>query len=146
MATIENIEFKTVEENKKTSSKKSNLIIPVAIAIVLGVGTGVVLSKQKGQLTVNGKPKIIQTDKIVGSTAKNFNSSAEGVLQRNDSKVITEGTHKLIRGDESQTAYLTSSVIDLDKYVGSKVKIWGETFKGQKAGWFMDVGKLEILQ
>lgn len=146
MATPENIEFKTVEEGKITASNKPNLIIPIVIAIVLGIGTGVFLTKQKGGMSVNGNPKIIQTDKVIGSTAKNFKDSAEGILQRNDSKVITEGTHKLVRGDESQTVYLTSSVVDLDKYVGSKIKAWGETFKGQKAAWLMDVGKIEILQ
>lgn len=146
MATQENIEFKTVEEGKTTASKKSNLIIPIVIAVILGIGTGVFLTKQKSTASVNGIPKIIQTEKIIGSTAKNFKDNAEGILQRNDSKVITEGTHKLVRGDESQTVYLTSSVVDLDKYAGSKIKAWGETFKGQKAAWLMDVGKIEILQ
>ena len=43
-----------------------------------------------------------------------------------------EGTHKLIRdGGPSKTAYLTSSVIDLDQFVGKKVKIWGETRAAQ---------------
>lgn len=146
MAAPENIEFKTIEEGKTTASKKSNLVIPIVIAVILGIGTGVFLTKQKDRGAVNGSPKIIQTEKIIGSTAKNFKDNAEGILQRNDSKVITEGTHKLVRGDESQTVYLTSSVVDLDKYVGSKIKAWGETFKGQKAAWLMDVGKIEILQ
>ncbi len=58
-----------------------------------------------------------------------------------------EGTHKLIReGGESQTAYLTSSIIDLDPLVGKKVQVWGETFKGQKAGWLMDVGRVKVLE
>jgi len=26
-----------------------------------------------------------------------------------------------------------------------EVKIWGETFKAQKAGWLMDVGRVEIV-
>lgn len=145
MATPENIEFKTVEEKKMVPSRKSNLMIPFVIAIVLGICTGVFLTKQKGNVDSNGSPKLIQTDKIVGSTAKNFKDSAEGVLQKNDSKVITEGTHKLIRGDETQTVYLTSSVLDLDQFIGRKVKVWGETNKGQKAAWLMDVGKVEKL-
>jgi hypothetical protein len=26
-----------------------------------------------------------------------------------------------------------------------EVKVWGETYKGQKAGWLMDVGKVEVI-
>ncbi len=73
-----------------------------------------------------------------------FKDTAEGLLERNKDP-NKPGTHILIRGDESQTAYLTSSVLDLDKYVGHKVKIWGETQSVEKVGWFMDVGKLQIL-
>lgn len=146
MDSAENVQFKTIEEKSPKSSKKSNLKVAIMIAIILGIGTGIFLSKQNQKISVNGTPQIIETEKMIGSTAKNFKDDAEGILQRNDSKTITEGTHKLIRGDESQTVYLTSSVVDLDKYVGNKIKAWGETFKGQKAAWLMDVGKIEILQ
>jgi hypothetical protein len=27
-----------------------------------------------------------------------------------------------------------------------EVKIWGETFKGQQAGWLMDVGRVEVIE
>jgi len=37
-------------------------------------------------------------------------------------------------------------VIDLEKFVGRKVKVWGQTFAAQKAGWLMDVGKLKVLE
>ncbi len=58
-----------------------------------------------------------------------------------------EGSHKLIRpGGDDQTVYLTSSIVDLDKFAGHKVKVWGETFSSQKAGWLMDVGKLKVLE
>jgi hypothetical protein len=30
--------------------------------------------------------------------------------------------------------------------VGKKVQVWGETFKGQKAGWLMDVGRIKALE
>jgi hypothetical protein len=49
-------------------------------------------------------------------------------------------------GGPSQTAYLVSSVIDLDSYAGKKVKVWGETFAAKKVSWLMDVGKIEILE
>jgi len=49
-------------------------------------------------------------------------------------------------GGESQTAYLTSSVLDLDEYVGKKVKVFGETFGSSQVGWLMDVGKVEVVE
>ena len=27
-----------------------------------------------------------------------------------------------------------------------EVQIWGETFKGQKAGWLMDVGRIKVIE
>ena len=27
-----------------------------------------------------------------------------------------------------------------------KVKVWGETFKGQTAGWLMDVGRVQVVE
>jgi len=58
-----------------------------------------------------------------------------------------EGSHKLTReGGESQTLYLTSTVVDLEQFVGRKVQVWGETFAAQKAGWLMDVGRVKVLE
>jgi hypothetical protein len=77
--------------------------------------------------------------------ASAFPDTATGVLEKGG--IDGEGTHKLIReGGESQTAYLTSSLVDLDPLVGKKVQVWGETFKGQKAGWLMDVGRVKVLE
>lgn len=73
-----------------------------------------------------------------------FKDSAEGYLELGG--LEGEGSHSLIRpGGDDQTVYLTSSVTDLDKFAGMQVKIWGETFKGQKAGWLMDVGRVQII-
>jgi hypothetical protein len=30
--------------------------------------------------------------------------------------------------------------------VGKKVRVYGQTFAGQKAGWLMDVGYIEVLE
>jgi len=49
-------------------------------------------------------------------------------------------------GGESQNVYLTSTAVDLSKFLGKKVRVWGETFQGEKAGWLMDVGLVEVLQ
>lgn len=57
-----------------------------------------------------------------------------------------EGSHTLLReGGVSQNVYLTSSVVDLDQFKDMEIKVWGETFKGQKAGWLMDVGRVEVV-
>lgn len=84
--------------------------------------------------------------KEVGSTnLETFSDTATGVIEKGG--INGEGSHKLIReGGPSQTAYLTSSVVDLDQFAGKKVQVWGETFSAQKAGWLMDVGRVKILE
>lgn len=133
-----------LEEPGKNWKKMITLPSVVILVILAGVGTGYLLA---GKAAPEGAmPKVIKSEKIVGSTdVKTFRDSTEGVLEKGG--IDGEGSHKLIRpGGPSQTAYLTSSIIDLDQYVGKKVKVWGETFKAEKAGWLMDVGKLEILE
>lgn len=76
--------------------------------------------------------------------AETFADQTEGVLIKGG--LEGEGSHTLLRlGGESQNVYLTSSVVDLDEFNDMEVRIWGETFKGQKAGWLMDVGRVEVL-
>ena len=76
---------------------------------------------------------------------KSFTDSAEGSLTAGG--IDGEGSHHLVRpGGDSQNVYLTSSIIDLDQFVGHSVKIWGETFQAQQAGWLMDVGRLQVLE
>lgn len=130
---------------------KKDRIITVSVfatLVLLGVGTGYLLSRRvpSANDTASGKPEMIKTEKVEGvSDTKTFKDSAEGMLEKGG--INGEGTHKLVReGGPSQTAYLVSSVIDLDSYVGKKVKIWGETFAAEKASWLMDVGKIEVLE
>lgn len=74
---------------------------------------------------------------------KRFPDSVEGKLQ--EGGVEGEGSFHLERpGGESQNVYLTSSTVDLSKYIGKKVKVWGQTFTAEKAGWLMDVGYIEV--
>jgi hypothetical protein len=142
----------------KTVSPKSKLVLPLSFAVVIGlgvlVGANLKLAGSAGKSSVaSGSLSGIQADipdsgvkvgDIFGSAdEKAFNTSATGVLDKGG--MNGEGTHKLVRpGGISQTAYLTSSVIDLDSLVGHQVTIWGETFKGQKAGWLMDVGRAKV--
>jgi len=118
------------------------------VLILLGVGTGYLLSRMAtGSQNVNSvstAPASVDSGKIVGSTdSATFKDTAIGVLQKGGTD--GEGTHQLIRtGGPSQTVTLLSSVIDLDQYVGKKVKVYGQTLAAQKAAWLMDVGRVEL--
>ncbi len=131
--------------------KKKTRMVAIGVyaaLVVLGIGTGYLLSRSM-KLTGPASSEasgMIKTEKVEGSTdVKTFKDSAEGTIEKGG--INGEGTHKLIReGGPSQTAYLVSSVVDLDAYAGKKVKVWGETFAAQKAAWLMDVGKIEVLE
>lgn len=138
-----------VHQMQETYNLYSRKIILIVIAIVLVGGlSGYLLSvnfRQSGVATSPGQKSTGQAKLVVGSTdTKTFPDSAEGNLEANG--VNGEGTHRLIRpGGESQTVYLTSSVLDLNQFVGKKVRVWGQTYAAKKAGWLMDVGKVEVL-
>lgn len=140
---VHRLQIKEIEE-----LDKKLLIAVVAVLILGGISTGYFLAKKKtsGELILPGNGgKIVKTEKVVGSTDKVFKDTAEGTLEKGG--IDGEGSHKLIReGGPSQTAYLTSSIINLDEFVGKKVRVWGETFAAEKAGWLMDVGRVEILE
>lgn len=130
-------------------------IIPILLIVVIvgaGVYSGLILhslnkSKNAKAAGTTGSqedvPKAVQE-----SQAKTFKDQAEGVIEKNDKMdKYAQGTHKLIRpGGDSQTAFLTSSVLDLDSFVGKKVKVYGETFGSSQVGWLMDVGKVEEIK
>lgn len=137
---------KLVQEEVKVGIEKKQkfgFILGALTIIVAGVISGYFLSQ--GDSIGVSLPGKSESKKVVGSgDTKIFKDTAEGILEKGG--IDGEGTHKLIRpGGESQTVYLTSSMIDLDQFVGGKVKVWGETQAAQKAGWFMDVGKLEVI-
>jgi len=133
-------------EDKPREIKNPILIGAACLILLLGVGTGYLLANRTGKGAETTKTATVQKGKEVGSTdIKTFKDTATGVLEAGG--MDGEGTHKLIReGGPSQTAYLTSSVVDLDQFVGKKVQVWGETFQGQKAGWLMDVGRVKVLE
>jgi len=153
-----------VEMNQpaEIAEKKENLIdirliLLFAGITLLGLGSGFGLSR----LQVSGSEqatsadqqgaagqasgKSVKVGQTYGNQSEQFTDEAIGVVQKNNEE--SEGTHKLIReGGESQTAYLTSSLVDLNRFVNRKVKVWGETFAAQKVGWLMDVGAVKVLE
>lgn len=135
-------------EQEETMKYNTHVILGVyAVVIVLGVLTGYLLSKSLVISSVSQTTSTAKTtnDKSVGSSdTTTFKDTATGVIEKGG--LNGEGTHKLIRdGGPSQTAYLTSSIVDLDEYVGKKVSIWGQTMTAKKVSWLMDVGKLEPI-
>lgn len=120
----------------------------IIISVVLGAITGYILAnkdpgRQAAPGLVGGTPKTAQQD------AKTFRDFAEGVIKPKpepaDPAEYVEGTHFLERAGAVPVA-LTSSVVDLSKYEGKKVKVFGETQKALKEGWLMDVGKVEEIK
>ncbi len=134
------------------------IILLVVVALIAGTATGYggfrLKSKNGGSLiSGSSNPTPIQQvasgavkagDVFGMQDASTFKDSAEGYLE--DGGIGGEGSHKLLReGGVNQTVVLTSSVTDLSKFTGMQVKVWGETFKAQKAGWLMDVGRIEVV-
>jgi hypothetical protein len=138
--------------------KKGKMFLGIFLVIILGIGSGYALTMMTGKGATasglkeeKGLKREVSTDEIKAGTKvgiadeKTFRDSAEGTVEKGG--IDGEGSHKLIRpGGEDQTLFMTSSVIDLDQFNGRKVKVWGETIGAQKAGWLMDVGKLEVLE
>ncbi len=142
---------------KNNMSSKSSIITVVIFLVtaIAGFYSGATLkSSTSGKMVgASGELKNIQAEipttgvkvgDIYGSAdEKIFKDSATGVIDKGGFN--GEGTHKLVRpGGPDQTVYITSSVVDLDTIVGDQVTIWGETFKGQKVGWLMDVGRVKV--
>lgn len=130
--------------------KLTPFIVVLTVLIVLsGVTTGYFLSGRVwpgvSEKTTDTGGSGIKKGTIFGSDdTKTFRDITEGTLERGG--IDGEGSHHLVRpGGESQNVYLTSSIIDLDQFIGRKIKVWGETNKAQKAGWLMDVGRVEVL-
>lgn len=136
---------------KKTKTVSSKVIVPVFIFVVIvaGILTGYVLAGRGGTGGSLGtdNPLTSNEAKDVGiNDNKKFPDQATGVLEAGGG-TDGEGTHKLIReGGPSQTAYLTSSVVDLDQFIGKKVQIWGATLNSRKVSWLMDVGRVKVIE
>lgn len=110
-------------------------------------GSGSTQSSQVGSID-QATGQIVEGEVRVGDSLGSDNrdgDQAEGVLQVGG--INGEGSHRILRpGGADQTVYLTSSVVDLNLLEGHKVRVWGDTFAAQTAGWLMDVVSLEVLE
>lgn len=136
----------TFTEGKVAKFPKKLLLLIIA-ACLFGIGTGYVLarmsSSSSGNLLTNTLP--LPAGKTFGDgDPKIFKDTAEGVLK--EGGIEGEGQYHLERpGGISQNVYMTSSTVDLSQFINKKIKVWGQTQKAQKAGWLMDVGKVQGL-
>ena len=145
--------IKSLEKSQEKGVKMSKgmMFFFSSIVIIWGATTGFFLARNRGSISSKKIQREVGEEGIKKGTTvgvtdeKTFKDVVEGTLEGGG--VDGEGSHHLVRpGGESQNVYLTSSIIDLDQFVDRKVRIWGETFSAQKAGWLMDVGKLEVLE
>jgi hypothetical protein len=113
-------------------SQKS--LAPLIIVTVLAIGAGAGLgygirhfTAEEGQnITVGGEQVSIST------------------VAPSDKPEVSP--FRLLRaGGKTQTVYLSSTVTDLSKLVGMEVEIWGETQDAAGAGWYMDVGRIKVI-
>lgn len=147
--------IKSLDNKSKSKFGKYTKLVSVLMVLALGLGSGFLIAQvtiatgvvdQKVEVKELVSDDEITKGLVVGANdKKQFPDEAEGVLV--EGGVDGEGTHHLERpGGVSQNVYLTSSNVDLQKFVGMSVKVDGKTFAAQKAGWLMDVGQLEVLE
>lgn len=121
------------------------LVAVLVIAIISGTGTGYLMA---GSKTGNSRiPLLNSAPQHAQEDVKTFRDFAEGKITKKpeDKKnTNTQGTHLLVR-DGATPVLLTSSVLDLSEFEDKKVKLYGETNSLPGAGWFMDVGKVEVI-
>jgi hypothetical protein len=130
-----------------TQNPKRMFLGIVGLAVFLGIFTGYILSTKNS--STGASPLAVGNAKSAEQDSRTFKDFAEGTIKLkplpSDSNEYTEGTHLLIRQNAVPVA-LTSSVVDLSKYEGKKVKVYGETQKALKEGWLMDIGKVEEVK
>lgn len=138
-----------VQLPKSFGKKTWPVILGSFLVVLAGIGTAWLLSTKvmnvRGTSTTAAPgAKVTSTEAGVLDPKIKYDN-ATGVLR--EGGIGNEGTHHLERdGGVSKTVYLTSSVIDLQSFVGKKVQIWGETLSSKKAGWLMDVAKIQVSQ
>lgn len=145
-----------MEDYQSKGGKPFIFLLGAMLIILLGSGTGYLLSskfssseQRKTQSSWPSDKKEVKKGEIYGlDNLEVYRDKAVGVVKVNDKSFTDEGSHVLIRDENnpSQNAYLTSTVLDLNLFIERKVEVRGETFAAQKAGWLMDVGRVEVLE
>jgi len=147
-----------VTSSPSTPVSKPIIVLIIFLAVSLGFWGSRLMSKpgatmvskvSNNALVINPETITdstqIQVGKLYGNLDKTFKDSATGTIEKGS--INGEGTHILNRaGGVTQRAALTSSVVDLDLFVGKKVQVTGETNASTKASWLLDVGTIKIIE
>lgn len=136
-----------MNEMKGINFKKSlPLILGSFVVVVAGVLTGWLISTKVIGRTPGAAPNVKVTSTEAGALDPKIKyDNATGILK--EGGIGNEGTHHIERdGGPSKNVYLTSSIVDLQNFVGKNVEVWGETLASKKAGWLMDVAKIKVTQ
>lgn len=134
-------------ESKKNTMK---MILASFVVVLMGIGTGYLLSGSSadGGVSSGGGVAVSEGQKEgespVDESEITDSEAPIGILA--EGGIDGEGTHHLERpGGPSKYVYLTSTVLDLQSFVGKKVQVQGETLSAIKAGWLMDVIKIKTV-
>lgn len=133
----------------KKQTLSTSMLLIFLVVVSLGIFTGYFIAGSSSKTNSSDTSTMSASDIKKGDTfgsndTKTFKDSTEGLLKKGG--IGDEGAYHLERpGGDSQNVYLTSSSVDLSKFVGRKIKVWGQTNAAEKAGWLMDVGKLQLL-
>lgn len=134
-----------MQEGRKSVS---SFVIGAFLVVLAGVVTAWVFSSKVINKRDSGKaaPGVKVTSTEAGKLDPSIKyDNAQGVLK--EGGINGEGTYHLEReGGASKNVYLTSSMVDLSRFTGKKVEIWGETIASKKAGWLMDVAKIKVTE
>jgi hypothetical protein len=116
------------------------------LVVLAGVGTAWLINTKVINKTSSAAPGVKVTSTGAGVLDPKIKyDNATGDLVAGG--IGNEGTHHIERdGGPTHFVYLTSSVIDLESFVGKKVEVWGETLASKKAPWLMDVAKIQEVQ
>lgn len=120
-------------------------VVGAFLIVVAGVGGGWLINSKLLHRGV-AAPGATVTSTSAGVLDPNvkYNNATGQLLEGG---IGNEGTHHLDTGNgPGHFVYLTSSVIDLQSFVGKKVEVWGETLASKKAPWLMDVAKIQVVQ
>lgn len=129
---------------KKSSNSMYMSLFVGILVVIAGVATGWVLAG--GSQGVNESTESVQGTSRINSEVDEelFPDSEKGVLMKGGKS--GEGTHYLDRGTgEENYVYLTSTVIDLESFVGQNVQVRGKTLSAQNVNYLMDVGTVKIV-
>lgn len=135
MGMLKNFDFK----------KMWPFVVGAFLVVVAGVGGGwLINSKLLHRSAAAPGATVTSTSAGVLDPNVKYNNATGQLLEGG---IGNEGTHHLDTGNgPGHFVYLTSSVIDLQNYVGNKVEVWGETLASKKAPWLMDVSKVQIVK